>query len=185
MTTNVRKRSDIPAGMFSGTEVFVKNGKAYAFVNGMRMNYVDLPQDVKGAFSRAFKKDWKIVVKLWPNEGVERAFVKWLSCKCGKLDGTPDLDAKTGNIIADENSFCGNCYCAGAGKLCSLPYDLKPYQIATIQLVHRGFTRDQIADHLCLSADAIKSRLNKTKRQLNAVNIAHLSSITPLIPSSL
>lgn len=181
MSANLRKRNDIPAGMFSGTEVFVKSGKGYAMREGKRLDYLALPSKIRADFSKAFLQDIKIVVKLWPNEGISKAFINWLECKCGMLDGTPDHNAQTGEIIADDNSFCGNCHCEGAGTLCRLPYGLSHEQVATIQMVKRGFTRQQIADKLHRSPEAIKSRLEKTRDQFGAHNIAQLASVTPLI----
>lgn len=183
MNANVVKRNDIPAGILpnSGIEVFVKNGKAYAMDNGERKDYLSLPLSIRTVFSKAFKQDWKLVTKLWPNVGPNKAFILWLTCKCGKLDGTPDINELSNEIVADENSFCGDCYCAGAGRLCKLPYGLKADQVATIQLVKQGFTRDQIATILHRSPEAIKSRLEKSKTYFGAHNIAHLSSLTALI----
>ena len=183
MTTKIVKRNDIPAGILpgSGIEVFVNDQKAYAMDNGVRKDYLSLPLSIRIVFSKAFKRDWKLVVKLWPNVSPNKAFIQWLSCKCGKLDGTPDIDELSNEIVADNNSFCGDCYCAGAGKLCKLPYGLKPDQIATIQLVKQGFTREQIANVLHRSPEAIKSRLEKSKIHFGAHNVAHLSSLTSLI----
>lgn len=181
MNANLAKRNDIPAGIFSGVEIFVAKGRAYAMSEGKRLDYLDLPSNIRTAFTKAFRKDKAIVLQLWPNEGSTKAFINWLSCKCGNLDSTPDYNAATGTIIADDNSFCGDCSCAGAGKLCTLPYNLKPLHVATIQMMKQGFTQQQIADKLHRSPETIKSRLEKSKEHFGVHNTAHLASVTPLI----
>ena len=60
METNVQhfgQSANIPAGIFSGTELFAHNGDMYAIYNGTSILFQDLPSMEKRNFVEMYMKD--------------------------------------------------------------------------------------------------------------------------------
>lgn len=60
METNVQhfgQSANIPAGIFSGTEIFAHRGELYAIYNGVRILFQDLPSMEKRNFVEMYMKD--------------------------------------------------------------------------------------------------------------------------------
>ncbi|MGL5682589.1 MAG: hypothetical protein ACRDDZ_05965 [Marinifilaceae bacterium] len=129
METNVRNfelSSNIPAGMFQGTEVFFHNNIAYAIHNGMRMSFKDLPGRIQRDFFNEYYKDTEAqkIIRSMGINGVNSEFNQYLFCRFGALDGSPDYIE--GKITEDcFNSSCKRDNCPGRGKLCGRTIGLK------------------------------------------------------------
>lgn len=186
METNVQhfgQSANIPAGIFSGTELFAHNGEMYAIYRGTRMLFQDLPGMEKRNFAEMYMNDkegQEFIRKLFGITGFESGFKKWLFCKFGSLDGDPD--SINGNINPDiYNSACLRTDCPGRGKICGCDLGLKGYEVETIRELKAGKTIKEVADVLCVSEPAIKSRLEKLKYKFNATNIvALIAAVTEL-----
>ena len=184
METKVNKRHEIPAGILHGVEIFTHEGQIFGLENGTRKPFDRLSTNIQQAYMKKFIADRKFhryAKQQWKLETFSKVFFKWMDCAFGSLDGTPDINMITGETTRDENSWCGDCNCALAGINCKLPYGLKVYEVETIRLFKQGKTARQIAHKLHRSQPAIISRIEKSKIQLGAVNMAHLSSLTPLV----
>ena len=101
MDTNLKEKeplTNIPAGIFHGTEVFYIGTKAFALHEGIVTTFENLPSMIKQVFFRVFVKDKK-AQHFFETElnitSIEVQFKQWLFCSFGALDSTPDyLDGK-------------------------------------------------------------------------------------------
>lgn len=186
METNlgqIGQSAKIPAGLFSGTELFARDGKMYAIYNGSRMLFQDLPSMEKRNFIQMYLDDKEgqlFIQKYLGITGFESGFRKWLFCKFGSLDGDPDSVA--GDITPDTfNSACTRTDCPGRGRICGSPSGLKGYEVETIRELQAGKTAREIADSLCLSEAAVKSRIEKLKEKFCVANaVALIAVVTEL-----
>ncbi len=174
--TNYDQSSKVPAGIFTGTELFALDGQMYALQNGNCTLFTDLPSMEKRKFIDLYladKEGQKFIQKTFGITGFESGFSKWLFCKFGSLDGDPDnID---GQISPDSyNSACSRTDCPGRGKFCGTSTKIKGYEVETIRELKTGKTAIQAADTLCISESAVKSRISNLKEKLNVANIAAL-----------
>lgn len=183
MEANVQhfgESANIPAGIFSGTEVFTHGGKIYAIYNGSRILFQNLPGMEKRNFVEMYMKDKKgqeFIRKQFGITGFECGFKQWLFCKFGALDGNPDSidDQITPDIY---NSACQRTNCPGRGKICGSNIALKGHEVATIRELRTGKTVKEVADILCVSEPTIKSRIEKMKSMFNVSNAVALIATT-------
>lgn len=182
METNVQhfgQSANIPAGIFSGTEVFTHGGEIYAIYNGVRILFQDLPSMEKRNFIEMYMKDKNgqdFIRKQFGITGFESSFKQWLFCKFGALDGDPDsIDNR---ITPDTyNSACQRTDCPGRGKICGCDIALKSHEVETLRELKSGKTAKEIADTLCISEPAVKSRIEKLKDKFNVANAVALIGI--------
>lgn len=179
METNVQhfgQSANIPAGIFSGTEIFAHSGEIYAIYKGSRILFQDLPSMEKRNFIEMYMKDkegQEFIRRQFGITGFESAFKQWLFCKFGALDGNPDSidDQITPDIY---NSACQRTDCPGRSKICGNNIALKGHQIETLRELKLGKTAKEIADSLCISEPAVKSRIEKLKDIFNVPNAVAL-----------
>lgn len=182
METNlgqIGQSANIPAGIFSGTEIFAHRGELYAIYNGVRILFQDLPSMEKRNFVEMYMKDkegQEFIRKQFGITGFESGFRQWLFCKFGALDGDPDsIDDQ---INPDTyNSACQRTDCPGRGKICGSDISLKSHEIATLRELKSGKTAKEIAASLCISEPAVKSRIEKLKDKFNVTNAVALIGI--------
>lgn len=179
MKTNVQhfgESANIPAGIFSGTEIFIHGGEIYAIHNGSRILFKDLPGMEKRNFIEMYMKDkesQEFIRKRFGLTGFESSFKQWLFCKFGALDGNPD--SIDGQITPDSyNSACLRSDCPGRGKICGSDIALKSHQIETLRELKSGKSAKEIADALCISEPAVKSRIERMKSMFNVSNAVAL-----------
>ena len=181
--SNLRSSSNIPAGFFSGTEIFVFAEKIYALRNGCLIAFENLPSMEKRQFLNLYLRDkegQKFIHDTFGIEGFESGFKKWLFCKFGSLDGEPDFI--DGKITPDAyNAVCLDVNCPGRGKFCGNAVGLKGYEIETLRELKSGKTSKEIASVLHVSVPAVKSRIEKLKERFTAANVvALIASVTEL-----
>lgn len=182
METNVQhfgQSANISAGIFSGTELFAHNGDMYAIYNGTSILFQDLPSMEKRNFIEVYMQDkeaQEFIRKQFGITGFESGFKQWLFCKFGSLDGDPD--SINGQITPDiYNSACQRTDCSGRGKICGSNIALKGHDIETLRELKSGKTAKEIADSLCISEPAVKSRIEKLKDKFNVANAVALIGI--------
>ena len=182
METNlgqIGQSANIPAGIFSGTEIFTHSGEIYAIYNGSRILFQDLPSMEKRNFIEVYMQDkeaQEFIRKQFGITGFESGFKQWLFCKFGSLDGDPD--SINGQITPDiYNSACQRTDCPGRGKICGSDISLKSHEIATLRELKSGKTAKEIAASLCISEPAVKSRIEKLKDKFNVTNAVALIGI--------
>lgn len=183
MNTNVeiigQGSKGIPAGIFVGTEVFVKDSKIYAMYNGQLMFFEDLPSQEKRCFVDKYMEDLSgrfFIQNRMGISGFESGFKQWLFCKFGAMDRTPDY--LCGEVIPDRyNSACQRTECAGRGVLCGVECGLKSYEVETLKRLKDGKTLEEVAAILCVAVPTVKSRIRKLKRMFNVSNLVALVSM--------
>lgn len=182
MGTNVNNfgaSSNIPAGIFRGTEVFVYEKMIFAIYGGRRMCFEELPSMEKRQFINEYLEDkegQRFIQNTFGIVGFESGFKQWLFCKFGSLDGEPDeIDGK---ITPDfYNNVCTKTDCPGRGKFCGVGAGLKGYEVETLREILSGKTAKEIADKLCVSVSAVKSRIEKLKDNYSVTNIVALAAL--------
>jgi DNA-binding CsgD family transcriptional regulator len=181
MKTNLaqkNKRPFIPAGILKGIESFFDEAsqQQWVIIDGHSMPFSDAPGKIQRLFADAFMADKKSQDYLKRKMGIttfREGFEKWLKCKAGGLDYTPDF--VHGKFVADKyNNACTDYACPHRGKFCSLGPVLKNYEVATIAALKGGFTIEQTATLLYISPAALKSRLERMKEKLHARNMASM-----------
>lgn len=179
METNVQQNgqsANIPAGIFSGTEIFVQSGQMYAMHNGVRLLFKNLPSVEKRSFVSMYMQDKEsqdFIRKQFGCTGFESGFRQWLFCKFGSFDGDPD--SIDDHITPDTyNSACLRMDCPGRGKICGRTIGLKGYEVATLRELKSGKTVKEVASALCISEPAVKSRIEKMKEVFNVSNVVAL-----------
>lgn len=182
MKTNVRDFNEgtkIPAGIFSGTELFAKDGEIYAMHEGKREKFEMLPAMEKENFIAQYLSDedgQKFIRENFGIQGFHEAFKRWLFCKFGSLDGNPD--SIDGKITPDTyNSACTKSNCPGRGRFCGTASGLKNHDIETLREVATGKTIKEIAVKLNISIPAVKSRLEKLREKFSVTNVAALAAM--------
>ncbi|WP_294141638.1 LuxR C-terminal-related transcriptional regulator [uncultured Sanguibacteroides sp.] len=181
MGTNVvidEGNNKFPAGLFTGTEVFVKGYEIYAMHQGQCLLFQNLPSMEKRLFVDQYimdKEGQRFIRDILGITGFESGFKRWLFCKFGSLDGDPDcID---GRITPDQyNSACLKINCPGRGIFCGQSSGLKSRDVETLHEFVAGYPVKQIADHLSLSKAAVKSRVERLKEKLSASNGAALAA---------
>lgn len=174
----------IPAGIVTGIEGFVHQDKKFLIVDGVTTLFEKAPAYAMKPFRDAFWADRK--GRAWIQEHfglstVEAVFFQWYKCNFGALDDTADVDANTGEVVKDVNSFCGDADCKMAGIECCLPYGLKMDQVKTLRLIKQGKKSREIKQLLDVSFEAVRSRRRVLFVKFNVSNVAELSTKTPLI----
>lgn len=181
MGTNVvinGENSKLPAGLFIGTEVFVKDREIYAIYQGRCLPFENLPSMEKRVFLDEYltdKNGQKFIKEKLGVAGFESGFKQWLYCKFGALDGEPDFF--NGKITPDAfNSACYRKSCPGRGVFCGRSSGLKSRDVETLNEFIAGNSVKQMAGHLNLSDSAVKSRMEKLKERMEVPNSAALAA---------
>lgn len=182
MNTNIKEtcgKSKLPAGLFSGLEIFFVNDKCYALRNGVTLEFNTLPEDEKTMFHDEYIEDVKGQLFLRNNFGItgfEAGFRQWLFCKYGALDGKPDL---INNKLSTDsyNSACKRLNCPGRGKFCGEVSTLKQHEVETLRHLAAGKSAKEIAETLNVSVAAIKSRLEVLKERFCVPNAVALVAV--------
>lgn len=181
--SNFRQSSNIPAGIFRGTEIFTWKKVIYAIYEGRRIRFEELPGMERRQFINEYladKEGQRFIRDTFGIVGFESGFKMWLFCKFGSLDGDPDyIDGK---ITPDTyNSACSRTDCPGRGKFCGCEFNLKGYEIETLRELKSGKTTKEIAEVLHVSVPAVKSRIEKLKERFAVANVvALIASVTEL-----
>ena len=170
---NIRQSSDIgnvPACLFSGTEIFKQNGTRWGMCNGRLLRFEELPTDIIDSFKEEFNKDKRSQLVLKQNGLTgEVAFDFWVDCRYGGYDETPDyVDGKLQR--AEYNNSCKKLNCSMRGIVCKNPAGLNNQEVDTIVCIQQGLTITEIANKLCKSVECIKSRIKRIKEKLDAKN---------------
>lgn len=174
-----KEGTKIPAGIFTGTELFAKEGEMYAMHEGKREKFDMLPAPEKDNFIALYladKEGQKFILEYFGIQGFNEAFKQWLFCKFGSLDGNPD--SINGEITPDKyNSACTKKDCPGRGKFCGIESGLRNHDIETLREIATGKTTKEIAEELHVAVSTVKSRVEKLKEKFSAANVAALAAL--------
>lgn len=150
----------------------------FALYQGKRIHFTELPSMEKRNFIDLYlsdKEGQRFIRDHFGITGFESAFKKWLFCKFGSLDGSPDMvDSRA--TPDTYNSACHRASCPGRGKFCGQASGVKDFEAATLKKIIAGKTTSEIANELNISHAAVKSRVEKLKIKFNAPNMAALAA---------
>ncbi|MDA3912258.1 MAG: LuxR C-terminal-related transcriptional regulator [Bacteroidales bacterium] len=167
----------LPAGIAqnSGIEIFrTEKYKANCTYNGRKLEYLDLPTEIRQLFQSELIQDKHALAylqdeNLADGNEIEEAFV---SCRYGNFDDTPDMvDGKT----SPDSPNCGNeLNCAGFGILCRIPAgrfgNLTKTEYIIIRLVAQGKLDKEISNELENTVDTVKKHLSNIRTKLGVNN---------------
>lgn len=185
MSTKVQQKTtpnpiSLPAGLIFGKEGIWHNNEKWVIIDGTTSRFVEAPTKVQNLFVSLFMKDTRsrnYLKKEMKITEFQQAFDTWFKCVLGGLDSTPDISADEKLVPDSYNNMCQDYTCPHRGKLCSVRTGLKNYEVETILVLESGKTFEQAADALFLSLPGLKSRVEKIKEKLGAVNVANMVAI--------
>ena len=178
MNTNVVQTANIPAGIFGGCELLIHQNQNFALHNGSLIKPNELPVQVEQLVFDHYKQNKKAhkYLKQMGYPGVKTGYEKYKSCLFGGFDSVPDVDLKTGAVTPDFfNASCTSETCQFRGKLCGTASAISKDDYKTLIEIISGNSAKIAASGLHLSTAGLKSRIEKLKEKLDAVNIAELA----------
>lgn len=113
--------SKLPAGLFDeNIEIFEHEGQAWALYNGKRMPFSDVPSQIYDAFFNEMLSDNEAMKALdtLPDKNFSNRFNKYLLCRYGALNGTPDYNTSTKNFTHEYYNCGKRENCPFEFKLC-------------------------------------------------------------------
>ncbi len=168
--------NQIPAGLFTGIECFWSNNEKWILRDGIRMRFDDAPLKIRNMIVDAFFND-KPAQDYLKKIGItafSEGFEFWYRCRVGALDNTPDF-SEDGKFTPDYfNNSCTNYSCPHRGRFCSVAAGLKNYEVESLAELKNGFTIEEAAANVCVSAAGMRSRIEKLKIKMDARNMPHL-----------
>jgi hypothetical protein len=122
----------MPAGIEDGIEVYKVENRVRAMMEGIRIEYSNLPDRIRSIFRKELYSDKKVIDNLrlmgiTEPEEMEKTYV---GCRYGAMDGTPDM--KGVQTKSDAPSCKELSKCPGYGSVCRIPENLtrQEYQVA-------------------------------------------------------
>jgi DNA-binding CsgD family transcriptional regulator len=125
----------LPAGIENGFEIFKNSKKELkVLIDGEQSHYTALPSATRDIFRAEMYRENVVISKLRAMgcNTEEEMELKFVACRYGSLDETPDL--VNGKTHPDAPCCPLIGHCAGCGKVCILPDHLtqKEYQVVTL-----------------------------------------------------
>lgn len=139
----------------SNVEFFISDDKTKAFSQGKIHDFYDLPFSVLMILQDALKQenDTDTILKAWHPESEMKRLEKFVRCRFGGLDFTPDIE----NLTLGKGEYW-DCplrgVCKGEGVVCKKPvynnHVLTPKDIAAMRLLATSITNEALAEKLNL-----------------------------------
>ena len=135
-----------PAGVEEGFEIYRHNSDLRVLNDGVRSNYMDLPESTRYVFRTEMYQDPKAIYGLKrmgysDPEAMELVFV---GCRYGALNSHPDL---VGIRTASDAPSCEMmARCPGFGYVCRIPANLSRREFLITQFIGKGRLDKEIAD---------------------------------------
>lgn len=156
-----------------GVEYFVANDELFAFVNGTRMHWNNIPNLEKESRQAELDNDphAKAALIKWGLEGDE-ALKQFVICTRGAFNHTPDY---IDNISSDQEYYnCGeHGRCPYEGKICKTlligDEKLSFHEIQIIRLIAAGLSDKMIAEQLHISYHTVTTHLSNIRRKLGCM----------------
>jgi len=171
----------IPAGLENNAiEIYCVEDKVKALHNGSTCEYLELPEQLREPFQAELLSDKEALdclineMKIVEPDKMEEKFV---SCRFGNLDSTPDLQGK--EVKADAPTCNLFTTCPGFNKVCKVPpgpngtLSRKEFQV--VCLVHKGKQDKEIAHEMSIELTTVRTYLCKIREKLcvnNRIEIA-------------
>ena len=160
----------IPAGVEEGFNIYLHGNDVRVLIDGRRSNYIDLPIRTRAIFCAEMNQNKRVIdalIQMGCN-GTEAQELKFVGCRFGGLNETPDL---VNQITIPDAPDCENIgHCPGYGTVCVLPCHLtrKEYQVA--QLVARGKQDKEICYRLRIALPTCRTYFARIHEKLHVNN---------------
>ncbi len=165
---------NLPAGIESGFEIYVHNDHLRAFINGKRIDYVDLPCETRALFVKEMMDNSKVVERLVQMGcDPEEMEMKFVGCRYGSLNETPDL--VNANTLPDAPRCEKIGLCPGYGVVCIIPCNLTRQEYQVARLIALGKQDKEICSMLDIAmptCHTYKERIREKLHLNNRVEIA-------------
>lgn len=175
---------NLPAGIIPGTGIEYFNPSQNKFSKGRFIQAGETLEweELKFADQKVFLTDYdkqathRSLIYSHFTQDYDLGFWVWMNCTKGAMDTIPDaINGKVQDI--EYNNICTRKDCPIRGKLCGLPFNLKPLEVETIKLIQQGFNSKEICDKMCISRPGLNSRKVSIYDKLGANNMAQASFI--------
>lgn len=166
---------NLPAGIINSLELFEIDGKVYAMLDGHRCEYSELSLPHKLPFQNEFYKDKQAQTALL-EMGIreEDREEKFIACRFGNYDNTPDLE--NGKPVHDAPKCLCMEKCKGFGKVCKIPGSLSKKEYLIVIEIARGRLDKEIAQDCNLELSTVRTFLSRIREKLNVNNRNEIAS---------
>jgi DNA-binding NarL/FixJ family response regulator len=162
----------LPPGIEPGTiEIFrTAKFKADAMMNGQRIKFILLPEEIKEMFEIDLIKNKK-ALKALSNmfENSNEILEAYVSCRFGNYDSVPDVKNK--EITPDMPNCGAEKTCEYYGIICKKPAgidgNLSKSEIEIIRLIAKGLDDKEIAFIKDISINTVRTHCERIFRKLN------------------
>lgn len=174
----------LPAGLTDkNVEIFEHSGSAFALYNGARMHYSELPQEIVTALRNEMlsNTDAMICLTKMGIRDTTQMLEKYLVCRYGAFDSTPDFDTSKVNFTP-EFFDCGmRNNCPYEFTLCDrVKIDgviLTRKEVQIVRLIAAGNTDAQTADIAKVAMDTLLTHKKNIYAKLGIHSQAQLTAI--------
>ena len=165
---------NLPAGIEKGFEIYVHNDNLRVFIDGKRSDYLNLSFDIRKLFINEMAHSAHVVDRL-SEMGIlpSKMELKFVACRYGSLNGTPDLQNTVLTPDAPNCDKIGNC--PGYGIVCLIPCNLTRREYLIVSLIALGKQDKEICDSLDIAmptCHTYKERIRDKLHLNNRVEIA-------------
>ena len=165
---------NFPAGIESGFEIYLHNSHLRVFIDGKRVNYIDLPLKTRKIFQDEMLTNTR-VIKCLSEMGINQNEMefKFVGCRYGSLNGTSDL---LNEVTCPDAPRCENISnCIGYGIVCIIPCNLTRQEFIIARFIALGNQDKEICEMLSIAGTTChtyKERIREKLHLNNRVEIA-------------
>lgn len=170
----------IPAGLDNSLEIYFDGTNCRVLLNGTRMDYLELPQQLREPFQAELISDnaafncIRTEFNILDPDKMEECFA---ACRYGALDPVPDLDK---NKTVPDSPCCRHLAdCKGFDIVCKVPRAINGHitrhEYLVICLVAQGKQNKEIADQMHIEINTVLTYLARIREKLcinNRIEIA-------------
>ena len=164
-----------PAGIDEGFEIYLHEGRLRCLENGVRDEYVNLPDATRYVFRAEMYQDAKAIygLKRMGYSDPVAMELKFVGCRYGALDSKPDL---TGGITMPDAPVCDDMQvCPGFSFVCLIPDHLSRQEYRIAQYIGKGLLDKEICDRINITLPTCRtfqSRIHDKLHVNNRVEVA-------------
>jgi DNA-binding CsgD family transcriptional regulator len=161
---------NFPAGIEEGVEIYLHHNHLRVLDNGLRSEYVNLPDEKREIFRSEMRQDKRIFVllRLMGCQTPEEMELKYVGCRYGALDDTPDLIGTTTSYDPPNCEQIGHC--PGFGVVCRIPDQLTRKEFEVSRYIGRGKLDKEICSILKIALPTVRTYIDRIREKLSLNN---------------
>lgn len=174
----------LPAGLTDkNPEIFEHNGRAYALYYGAKMHYTELPAHIVTELRNEMLQNADAMTCLAKIglKNIDDMLEKFLICRFGALDSTPDFDTSKENFTFEYHDCGMRENCPYEFTLCDrVKIDgvlLTRKEVQIVKLIASGYTDIQTADLAKIALDTLLTHKKNIYAKLSIHSQAQLTAI--------